>query len=173
MRLSAFLDFLGIVLVVAAVVFLKFFGRILENVVDGVWYHVLLGIAGILLVVVYVRMIMSRIPDYFIDERNVRKAATVGHVIASVLVFVYLVTYFDQYYSRNDTYEKKVRVIKTMKNYKYKTLYMKVDMGDREERFNPEHQVWDAVEAGDSLVLVIGKGAFGYDHALEFQSQKN
>jgi hypothetical protein len=173
MRLSTFLDFVGIALLVAAVVLLSLYSAELENVVKGVSYCVILGIGGVLLAVVLIKMIQHAVPQYFDKKGNLRHAATVGYLICLVSVFMFSLAYVDKSFARKATYEKKVRVIKKMKNYKYKTLYLKLYMGDREERFNPDQQVWDAVEEGDSLVLVIGKGAFGYDHALEFIPIKN
>lgn len=168
MKFKTLLNIIGITWMLAAIFLLYIYDDILENVVHGVSFSLILGFGGVLLVVLFIVYMWRNYPDYLVESNDFHKAALVGHLIGVVFVFMFTVAFYSVWSAKQNTYQKTYRVVKKMKNIKSKTYYLKLQMENREERFNPPYEVWDVVEEGDSILLTIGKSQLGYEHVLEF-----
>lgn len=154
---------------IISVALLKFAG---ENYIGNIitannflleWIAVGLVLGGAWLYILY-----KTLPNYFTGKEK-RAGAVLSQFFAVVVITVFLAAYAN-IETGKETYKKTAAVIKKSKSTLYGNLFIHLNLDGRVERFSPSKKEFKNISVGDTILLTVGKGCFGYESIYKFGS---
>lgn len=162
MNTERLLDIIGWTFLSAAIVLLGLYERIPENIINGKSFYITYIIFGIGVSIITVQVIVKMKPDYSSND------ALAGYLFGIVVVVLFSAAFCNMETAKDRTRLIQAIVVDKSMNIKYKTTYLKLNINEKIERFNPTKEDWSKIEKNDTIVLLVGHGNLGYDHIFEF-----
>ena len=167
MTFHKLLDAIGWTMLFTTILFFRFFGRSIDNMVYAKSFiveYVILGAVCSALVL----FLMYRTNKTYFSGGEKRGSAILSYFFGIIAIVLFSATAYNTETAKRNQSTIGAVVIDKSKNSRYSTPYLTLKVGDKSERFSPKLEEWNKIEKGDSIHLVVGRGHLGYDYIFQF-----
>ena len=170
MNSDKLLDYIGWTLLIIASILLGSFGKFIDNIIYAKSFILEFSIYSLIISSAILLLIYRFNPNYFKSEDEKRGSAILSYFFGVAIIFLFWFCNYNINTANEELKKIKGIVVKKMKNTRYGTRYLKIKLGNKVERFQPNKKEWDLIYENDTIILLIGKGKLGYNYIFKFNN---
>ena len=162
------LDYIAWTLLVVSIILLKLTSNFVENLVSGKRFALEMAGVGLVFASLWMFLLYKLKPSYFKGGEK-RASAVLSQFFSIVILTIFLSTFYNYKTGiKNLSRVKAIVLTKSTNAYKgttYVTLYIR----NKKERFNPRGNEYKILKVGDTINVLVGRGALNWEFIYKFQ----